>query len=173
MWKSKWTSWAPVPNKPTVSVDVKQHFIISPLSDKNAFFFFTPAFYFARFTGWCLNFVDTPRRTADTKSVSSERVISRFRVSSAQSSGAAWESRWPSLDPVPNKPTVSVDVKQHWTALWRHALLTTLLRVSSTIGGKETSAKKVFRPYGLCGCETALKKKVLLAWFNDHIPEQL
>ena len=23
--KSRWTSWAPVPNKPTVSVDVKQH----------------------------------------------------------------------------------------------------------------------------------------------------
>ena len=26
VWKSKWPSWAPVPNKPTVSVDVKQHF---------------------------------------------------------------------------------------------------------------------------------------------------
>ena len=26
MWKSRWTAWAPVPNKPTVSVDVKQHF---------------------------------------------------------------------------------------------------------------------------------------------------
>ena len=26
VWKSWWTSWAPVPNKPTVSVDVKQHF---------------------------------------------------------------------------------------------------------------------------------------------------
>ena len=26
VWKSRWTSWAPVPNKPTVSVDVKQHF---------------------------------------------------------------------------------------------------------------------------------------------------
>ena len=24
--KSRWPSWAPVPNKPTVSVDVKQHF---------------------------------------------------------------------------------------------------------------------------------------------------
>ena len=24
--KVTWTSWAPVPNKPTVSVDVKQHF---------------------------------------------------------------------------------------------------------------------------------------------------
>ena len=24
--KVDWTSWAPVPNKPTVSVDVKQHF---------------------------------------------------------------------------------------------------------------------------------------------------
>ena len=26
VWKSRWSSWAPVPNKPTVSVDVKQHF---------------------------------------------------------------------------------------------------------------------------------------------------
>ena len=26
VWKSRWTSWAPVPNKPTVSVDVKRHF---------------------------------------------------------------------------------------------------------------------------------------------------
>ena len=26
--KSRWTSWAPVPNKPMVSVDVKQHFIL-------------------------------------------------------------------------------------------------------------------------------------------------
>ena len=26
VWKSRWTSWATVPNKPTVSVDVKQHF---------------------------------------------------------------------------------------------------------------------------------------------------
>ena len=25
VWKSRWTSWGPVPNKPTVSVDVKQH----------------------------------------------------------------------------------------------------------------------------------------------------
>ena len=29
MWKSRWPSWAPVPNKPTVSVDVKQHFSFS------------------------------------------------------------------------------------------------------------------------------------------------
>ena len=35
---------------------------------------------------------------------------------SDQSSGAVWESRWPSWAPVPNKPTVSVDVKQHLTA---------------------------------------------------------
>ena len=26
VWKSRWTSWAPVPNKPTVSVDIKQLF---------------------------------------------------------------------------------------------------------------------------------------------------
>ena len=32
-----------------------------------------------------------------------------------QSSGAVSKSRWPSRAPVPNKPTVSVDVKQHST----------------------------------------------------------
>ena len=31
-----------------------------------------------------------------------------------QRSGAVWKSRWPSCAPVPNKPTVSVDVKQHF-----------------------------------------------------------
>ena len=33
---------------------------------------------------------------------------------SCQSSGAVWKSRWPSWAPVPNKPTVSADVKQHF-----------------------------------------------------------
>ena len=33
---------------------------------------------------------------------------------SLQSSGAVWKSRWPSWTPVPNKPTVSVDVKRHF-----------------------------------------------------------
>ena len=33
-----------------------------------------------------------------------------------QSSGAVWKSRWPSWAPVPNKPTVSVDVKQDSTS---------------------------------------------------------
>ena len=32
VWKSKWPSWAPVPNKPTVSLDVKQHFNQTPIS---------------------------------------------------------------------------------------------------------------------------------------------
>ena len=27
---SRWTSWAPVPDKPTLSVDVKQHFSFNP-----------------------------------------------------------------------------------------------------------------------------------------------
>ena len=37
--------------------------------------------------------------------------------SSTQSSGAVWKSRWTSWFPVPNKPTVSVDVKQHFSQL--------------------------------------------------------
>ena len=31
-----------------------------------------------------------------------------------QSSGAVWKSRWPSWGPIPNNPTVSVDIKQHF-----------------------------------------------------------
>ena len=34
---------------------------------------------------------------------------------SDQSPGAVRESRWPTVAPVPNKPTVSVDVKQHFS----------------------------------------------------------
>ena len=36
-----------------------------------------------------------------------------------QSSGAVWKSRWPSWAPIPNKPTVSVDVKQHSADQWK------------------------------------------------------
>ena len=32
VWKLRWMSWAPVPNKPPVSVDVKQHFSHQPSS---------------------------------------------------------------------------------------------------------------------------------------------
>ena len=32
VWKSRWPSWAPVPNKPTVSVDVKKRLSSSPIS---------------------------------------------------------------------------------------------------------------------------------------------
>ena len=39
------------------------------------------------------------------------------RATPLQSSGGVWKSRWPSWAPVPNKPTVSVDVKQHSTRL--------------------------------------------------------
>ena len=35
VWKSRWTSWAPVPNKPTVPVDVKQLFNNNSNSNNN------------------------------------------------------------------------------------------------------------------------------------------
>ena len=37
-----------------------------------------------------------------------------YREPEIQSSGAVRKSRWPSWAPVPNKPMVSVDVKQHF-----------------------------------------------------------
>ena len=45
-----------------------------------------------------------------------------FTPVSLQSSGAVWKSRWTSWAPVPNKPTVSVDVKHHSTNLCRSVL---------------------------------------------------
>ena len=39
-----------------------------------------------------------------------------------QSSGAVRKSMWPSWAPVPNKPTVSVDVKQHFSQQARAAV---------------------------------------------------
>ena len=42
-------------------------------------------------------------------------LLSLRMLSLPQSSGAVWVSRWTSWAPIPNKPTVSVDVKQHWT----------------------------------------------------------
>ena len=35
------------------------------------------------------------------------------------SRGAVWKSRWPSWAPIPNKPMVSVDVKQHSADQWK------------------------------------------------------
>ena len=44
-----------------------------------------------------------------------------YSLVQTQSSGAVWKSRWPSWAPVPNKPRVSVDVKQHSSnRLWVH-----------------------------------------------------
>ena len=52
-----------------------------------------------------------------------------------QRSGAVWKSRWPSWAPGPNKPTVSVDVKQHFNSnnmqsvpTCRHNLYMTVIR---------------------------------------------
>ena len=43
--------------------------------------------------------------------------IDRWYIIWVQSSGAVWKSRWPPWAPVPNMPTVSVDVKQHFIHL--------------------------------------------------------
>ena len=54
-----------------------------------------------------------------------EQVLNSYMY--AQSSGAVWKSRWTSWAPVPNKPTVSVDVKQHFNNMY--ALSTVLFRL--------------------------------------------
>ena len=45
--------------------------------------------------------------------------VKQQRRRPTQSSGAVWKSRWTSWAPVPNKPTVCVDVKQHFCQGWR------------------------------------------------------
>ena len=61
---------------------------------------------------------DVDRSQSDSSSLLRlERSAISLRI---QSSGVVWESRWPSWAPVPNKPTVSVDVKQHSTNLKIH-----------------------------------------------------
>ena len=56
--------------------------------------------------------------TADSLPVQSTKVNKKDKkegdCDAIQSSGAVWKSRWPSWAPIPNKPTVSVDVKQHF-----------------------------------------------------------
>ena len=52
----------------------------------------------------------------DLNDQSSQRLTSSVFL--FQSSGAVCKSRWPSWAPVPNKPTVSVDVKQHSTKIY-------------------------------------------------------
>ena len=52
----------------------------------------------------------------------SERFHNPKKQLKTQSSGAVWKSRWPSWAPVPNKPTVSVDVKQY-SAIIKSVLL--------------------------------------------------
>ena len=67
-------------------------------------------------------------------------VLTRFSATGTdQSSGAVIKSRWTSWAPVPNKPTVSVDVKQHINQLQptgadRFALLSKLLLCVATVG---------------------------------------
>ena len=72
----------------TISVDVKQHWTMHTLWSQ-----FVPNM-----------------STRHPRTLSSTSSFKRH-----QSSGAVWQSRWPSWAPVPNKPTVSVDVKQHST----------------------------------------------------------
>ena len=70
MCNSRWPSWAPGPNKPTVSVDVKQHFNLEKETSRNdifqmrpgsteldnfiAFFFFFFFFFFSTDKKMCV-----------------------------------------------------------------------------------------------------------------------
>ena len=118
-----WKSWAPVPNKPTVSVDVKQHFNQQQPQSSGAVW-----------KSWA------PVPNKPTVSVD---VKQHFNQQQPQSSGAVWKSRWMSWTPVPDKPTVSVDVKQHSTSfvLRRYCAVDRTLTLSLPWSHLETAHK--------------------------------
>ena len=65
-----------------------------------------------------------------------------------QSSGAVWKSRWPSWAPVPNKPTVSVAVKQHFNQPSRYQVIELPSVCRSQSAGKiKIKNKKSLRGY--------------------------
>ena len=62
----------------------------------------------------------------------------------SQSSVIVWESRWPSWAPVPNKPTVSVDVMMMWSFMTSDVGLTPVdVKQHSTKGGKSNHHKRL------------------------------
>ena len=62
----------------------------------------------------------------------------------SQSSGAVWKSRWASWAPVPNKPTVSVDVKQHFNQPARRPFGPAMFLCSVT---KDTGTGSLLQPF--------------------------
>ena len=109
VWKSRWPSWAPVPNKPTVSVDVKQHFNNLKLSSdwawtvaltrwfqSTAVSVKTKTAALSGSAGWC--------HTCCFSCNCLVCVCVRYCQCVCQSSGAVWKSRWPSWAPRPNEP---------------------------------------------------------------------
>ena len=77
---------------------------------------------------------------------------SQFKQSwSTQSSGAVWKSRWLSWAPVPNKPMVSVDVKQHFNIVVNIAEL-------CESGGAHPGLPVHNSSYGLCGRKATFRK---------------
>ena len=65
---------------------------------------------------------DSPSLTQQCQLSPPEWFYSKMGSSVSQTSGAVWKWRWPSWAPIPNEPTVSVDLKQHFnqpvSAIW-------------------------------------------------------
>ena len=79
-----------------------------------------------------------------------------------QSSGAVWKSRWSSWAPVPNKPAVSVDVKQHFNnvCMYGHVCLHRFDQLSDPML-KTTAAKCNARSnHSKCGNESAVSFQI-------------
>ena len=103
MWKSRWLSQAPTPNKPTVYVDVKQ-----PFNNNNSNRNSSVAVWKSRWLSRA-PIPNKPTVYVDVKQPFNNNNSNR------NSSGAVWKSRWLSWAPIPNKPRVSAYVKQHST----------------------------------------------------------
>ena len=103
---------------------------------------------------------------------SATQIKALFHVVWLHSSGTVWESRWLSWAVCPNKPSVSVDVKNYWTVLRHWSQL--IPNMSTDIWGHYASIHHHLswpvpdRPYGLCGREATLNLNLYFACCNPQ-----
>ena len=95
---------------------------------------------------------------------------SLFKIS-LQSSGAVWKSRWTSWASVPNKPAVSVDVKQHSTT----RTSCKAQKLCENRGGRPWLPVRNSPYRGLCGHWTRTKyccfsSKTIVSLCNSSLP---
>ena len=111
-------------------------------------------------------------RWTPTHKLNEKWLNSLTSVSPVQSSGAVWKSRWTSRAPVPNKPAVSVDVKQLWTES-RRTVAWISAQNDYTTSAKETLLytlvyKELSSPLFLRLTPGTLTVSILMSWETEN-----